>query len=158
AYGKIVHLNHVWWFDVVATLKCVQPGTYDVIWRFKVDRINIGLDGLNFKTQVLANSYEDSDTSEMVVQEKNHVVGSNVFKRIKSKRLWAEYCLPYQIDVPKERIVDGEHVWYDVRCKIYNHDGFPKCGLMGREHEILEDNHGEGYDQITRELQDRVAF
>ncbi|CAG8510045.1 5497_t:CDS:10 [Acaulospora morrowiae] len=129
AYGKIVHLNYVWWFDVVATLKCVQPGTYDVIWRFKVDGRSFGLNGLNFKTQVLANSYEELDTPEKVVQEKNHVSGSNVFRDIKSKGTWAEYCLPYQIDVPKERIVDGENVWYDVRCKIYNHNGSQKCGL-----------------------------
>ncbi|CAG8696483.1 17772_t:CDS:2, partial [Acaulospora morrowiae] len=154
AYGKIVHLNHVWWFDVIATLKCVQPGTFDVVWKFKVDGLNFGLDDLNFKTQVLANSYEKSDTPETVIQEINHVAGSNVFEKIKSKRTWAEYCLPYQIDVPKERVVDGEYVWYDVRCKIYNHDGFPKSGLHidyvkllhhkdGREYEIVVDNHGE---------------
>ncbi|CAG8766926.1 8164_t:CDS:2, partial [Acaulospora morrowiae] len=169
AYGKIVHLNYVWWFDVIATLKCVQPGTYDVIWRLKVDERNFGLDGLDFKTQVLVNSYEELDTPETVVHEKNHVADSSLFRNIKSKGTWAEYCLPYQIDVPKEKVVNGEYVWYDVRCIIYNHDGSQKSGVHidyvkllhhkdGREYEILENNLGEGSDQITQELHDHVKI
>ncbi|CAG8455285.1 16889_t:CDS:2 [Acaulospora morrowiae] len=130
AYGQIIHLYYVWWFDIKAVIKCVHPGTYDIVWRLKVDEGSYGLGGLNFKTQVIANSYDEAlHTPERVVREINYVSSSWLFNDDQSKGIWIEYCLPYQIVVPEERVIDGEYIWYDIKCKIFDTDGFQRNGL-----------------------------
>ncbi|CAG8732430.1 6529_t:CDS:2, partial [Acaulospora morrowiae] len=89
-----------------------------------------GLGGLNFKTQVIANSYDEAlNTPERVVREINYVSSSWMFDENQSKGTWIDYCLPCQIVVPEERVIDGEYIWYDIKCKIFDADGFQRNDL-----------------------------
>ncbi|CAG8663112.1 6921_t:CDS:2, partial [Ambispora leptoticha] len=131
-YGKAVFLDYVWWFDVRGTLPNVEPGTYDVIWRFKVDPNRYaGLHNLTFETDVFEVFDEESEliNEKPIEMKKRFLASSEIFDRIAEDGGWLEYCLPDQITVSEERVIDSVRIPHSVVCKIYNHEGFVKRGL-----------------------------
>ncbi|CAG8463490.1 8144_t:CDS:2 [Gigaspora rosea] len=130
-FGKVVYLKYVWWFDVSSTLKSVLPGTYDVVWRLKIDRDQLNFQNLNFRTTVIEKAKDEIDTETNLhnEQEYTHIPQSTTYDNIAHKRDWVEYCLPYKIVVPERKVVDDKLVYYDVHLKIYNHQGYLKSGL-----------------------------
>ncbi|RHZ51154.1 hypothetical protein Glove_482g73 [Diversispora epigaea] len=135
-YGKVVCLNYVWLFKVIAKLKCVQPGNYDIIWKFRVNKNSYaGLSKLNFETRLLHYNYQDQEVEgkEELVLVKTELSCPNLFKEISFKNDWVEHCLYHQIVVPERRnndiINNGENFWYNVECKISNYDRYQKRGL-----------------------------
>ncbi|CAG8634656.1 10098_t:CDS:2, partial [Ambispora gerdemannii] len=129
-YGKVVFLDYVWWFDVWGNIPNVLPGIYDVIWRFKVNQ-NFRLQGLNFVTKAFEVFDEELEQKhgEPIETKKTHLTNSKVFELIAEDGDWVEYCLPYQITIPEERVLDSVRIPHSVECKIYNYLGFIKRGL-----------------------------
>ncbi|RIA87774.1 hypothetical protein C1645_739867 [Glomus cerebriforme] len=126
-FGKVVFLEHVWWFDVFSTLKAVAPGTYYVVWRLKVKLRQISLHDLNFYTTVVE-KIEDSN-EETIIHEYNHIPQRIMFTNISRKNDWVEYRLPYKLVVPEREVINGKLLYHNVHIKIYNYDGFLKSGL-----------------------------
>ncbi|CAG8510063.1 5498_t:CDS:2 [Acaulospora morrowiae] len=145
AYGKVIRLDlyDVNVFKVTATHKFVQPGTYDVIWRVKLER-DFSLKSLNFMVQVTASDYRVVAETGLFTMRYDSKID------IQSKGNWVEYC-PHEIVVPEERTVDGKYFWYAVVCNIYDYSGNPVNGLIVdyvklRYHqdgrcEVFEENH-----------------
>ncbi|RHZ46441.1 hypothetical protein Glove_621g63 [Diversispora epigaea] len=122
--GKVIHLNYVWWFDVFSKIQCVQPGTYNVLWRIKVDKNFYGLDNMKFTVTVNSNAYQENSES-IILSEESCVISNNTFKDIAEMNDWVEYHVPIRaIDIPD----GGIDEWYDVECKIHE-DRICKSGI-----------------------------
>ncbi|CAG8567850.1 4039_t:CDS:2, partial [Dentiscutata heterogama] len=150
-FGKVVHLKYVWWFDVSSTLKSVLPGTYEVVWRLKIDSSSY-LQGLNFSTTQVDENDADHE------QSYNHIPQSTTYANIARRNEWVEYCLPYRIVVPKRRIVDGKMTYHDIHIKIYNHDGRLKSGLWIDYIRLREHNENKVYGQFNDNSIDDNTF
>ncbi|CAG8617727.1 2588_t:CDS:2, partial [Gigaspora rosea] len=148
-FGRVVHLKCVWWFDVSSTLKSVLPGTYEVIWRLKIDSSSY-LQGLNFSTTLLDENDADHE------QYYNHIPQPITYANIASKNEWVEYCLPYRIVVPKRRVVNGKMTYHDIHLKIYNHDGKLKSGLWIDYVRLREHNENKVYGQFDDNVKSNV--
>ncbi|CAG8558513.1 11550_t:CDS:2, partial [Diversispora eburnea] len=110
-YGKVIHLNYVWWFDIFSKFRCVQPGTYNVLWKIKVDKSFYGLDDVKFTVT----TYQENSES-IILSEESCVIGHDTFKDIAEINDWVEYHVPIRaIDIPE----GGIDEWYDVECKIH---------------------------------------
>ncbi|KAF0562142.1 f-box protein pp2-a12-like [Gigaspora margarita] len=131
-YGKVAILEIVMWFDVSLTLKSVLPGTYDVVWRLGVTKDSWDFEKINFRTTVIekledeidAEKLEDELDNETTIHNKqryNHIPQSSTYYNIACKKKWVEYCLPYKIVVPEQKVVDGKLVYHDVRLRIYKY-------------------------------------
>ncbi|CAG8684226.1 11236_t:CDS:2 [Gigaspora margarita] len=121
-YGRVAILEIVMWFDVSLTLKSVLPGTYDVVWRLGVTKDSWDFEKINFRTTVIekasidledeidaekANEL-DNETTIHNKQRYNHIPQSSTYYNIACKKKWVEYCLPYKIVVPEQKVVDGK--------------------------------------------------
>ncbi|CAG8610119.1 5856_t:CDS:2, partial [Dentiscutata heterogama] len=136
-FGSAVYLEYVWWFDVSSNLKSVLPGTYDVVWRLKMEEGNYrrryqryhpnNVRNLNFSTTL--EDEIDAETAIHDEQRYEHMPQPEMYTNLARKNKWVEYCLPYKIVVPERKVVDGKLVYHDVYLKIYNHEGFLKSGL-----------------------------
>ncbi|RHZ64393.1 hypothetical protein Glove_325g4 [Diversispora epigaea] len=116
--GKVIYLNYVWWFDVFSKIQCVQPGTYNVLWRIKVDKNFSVIDNVKFTVTVKANTYQEN--SESIILFEESCVGS-----FKGMNNWVEYLVPIRaIDIPD----GGIDEWYDVECGIQE-DRIRKSGI-----------------------------
>ncbi|CAG8569599.1 3447_t:CDS:2, partial [Ambispora gerdemannii] len=151
-YGKVVFLDYVWWFDVWGNIPNVLPGIYDVIWRFKVNP-NFRLQNLQFVTRVLEvfNEKLELKHGEPIETQTTHLMNSKIFELIAEGGNWVEYCLPYQITIPEERVIDSVRIPHSVEYRLYNHEDI-KRGLWidyvrlrihkdDDEEEELEDQH-----------------
>ncbi|RIB10975.1 hypothetical protein C2G38_2204702 [Gigaspora rosea] len=166
-FGKVAILEVVMWFDVSLTLKSVLPGTYDVVWRLGITKYSWDFQSINFRTTVIekasidleeeidAEKAKDELDNETMIHNKkkyNHIPESSTYYNIACKNKWVEYCLPYKIVVPEQKVVDGKLVYHDVHLSIYKHrDRTPRYNLWvdcvrlrehdeNRVYEKFEDN------------------
>ncbi|CAG8790899.1 9298_t:CDS:2, partial [Cetraspora pellucida] len=104
----------------------VIPGTYDVVWRLKIESHRWAIQNLNFCTTVIER-LEDEIDAETAIHDKqhySHIPQPTMYANLASKNEWVEYRLPYKIVVPERKIVDGRMVYHDVHLKIYHHSGY----------------------------------
>ncbi|CAB4440016.1 unnamed protein product [Rhizophagus irregularis] len=144
-FGKIVFLDHVWWFDVMSTLKAVLPGIYDIVWRLKVRSRN-NIHDLNFSATVVE-KVENGD-EETIIREYYHTPQVKMFSKIASKNDWVEYRVPYKLFVPEREVICGKLIYHDVRLKIFNHEGFLKTGLWIDFVRLREHDASRVYDEF----------
>ncbi|CAG8731417.1 4331_t:CDS:2 [Gigaspora margarita] len=150
-FGKVVYLDYVWWFDVSSTLKAVLPGTYDVVWRLKIEQIVYTAFNIQLNIYLINKKFEDEGDAETAIhdeQKHNHIPQPTLYANITRKSEWVEYCLPYKIDVPERKIVDGKMVYHDIHLKIYNHDSTSKSGLWIDYVRLREHDKNRVYEQF----------
>ncbi|CAG8593268.1 3640_t:CDS:2, partial [Dentiscutata erythropus] len=140
-FGSAVYLEYVWWFDVSSNLKSVLPGTYDVVWRLKMEEAKL-LSREQLEDEI------DAETAIHDEQRHEHTPQHEIYTNLARKNKWVEYCLPYKIVVPERKVVDGKLVYHDVYLKIYNHEGFLKSGLWIDYVRLREHDENRVYEQL----------
>ncbi|CAG8470943.1 844_t:CDS:2 [Gigaspora rosea] len=141
-FGKVAILEVVMWFDVSIISSCLidskisSTWQYDVVWRLGVTKDSWDFQSINFRTTVIekasidleeeidAEKAKDEFDDETMIHNKqkyNHIPESSMYYNIACKKKWVEYCLPYKIVVPEQKVVDGKLVYHDVHLRIYKH-------------------------------------
>ncbi|CAG8577108.1 851_t:CDS:2 [Ambispora gerdemannii] len=127
--GKIVTLYQVCFFDVQTTFNKVAPGIYDVIWRLKVHPEHEGLVGLKFSVEVTEKVKNAPSGFKGYNKTEIHDANEALFKDLASKYRWVDLTLPFNLEIPEERLIGSESTWYDVEVKVFDHSGIWKKGL-----------------------------